>query len=573
MSTELVNSQIDKFLKSKTPEVLCIRGKWGVGKTYTWMKCLKEAQTSGQVALTCHSYVSLFGVNSLEELKFSIFENAITLKDGKLKADLNTLDAFVSSKIGPWRKFIHFAQSIPVVKSFAGGDSLALLSFMMIRDQIVCIDDLERRGQKLDVGDVLGLISFLREQRGCKVILILNDEELKLTDEQKARFEGYLEKVIDVSLVYEPTSQESVDIALEGDDPVSRRIAERCTVLGISNIRVIKNIERYIQLIRPLLTDFDEEVFRQVSSSIALFVWSHYQPGEAPTLEFLTTKKAKSVFGLQMEERLPENEAAWNALLDAYGYTWTDEFDVELIEGVKNGYFDPAKIKKHAKESHEKILATKADGSFEDAWRSYHDSFADNQDEVLDTIYKSFMQNFKYITPLNLNGTVSLFKELGRNDQATEMIRHYVENRVEDRTFFDLETFPFNEYITDPEIKEAFKAKHADLEDKRDIPALLLMLKDNWNDEMLSALSTLPVEDYHRAFKETAGEDLRKMLAGTLQFDRIGNASSEMKEISKRAKEALKLIGAECPINARRVSRFGIVVEEEPAPAARSDAS
>src|ERR1019366_9505397 len=104
--------------------------------------------------------------------------------------------------------------------SFARGDSLALLSFMMIRDQIVCIDDLERRGQKLDVGDVLGLISFLREQRGCKVILILNDEELKLTDEQKARFEGYLEKVIDVSLVYEPTSQESVDIALEGDDPV-----------------------------------------------------------------------------------------------------------------------------------------------------------------------------------------------------------------------------------------------------------------------------------------------------------------------------------------------------------------
>src|ERR1019366_9927255 len=136
--------------------------KWGVGKTYTWMKCLKEAQTSGQVALTCHSYVSLLGVNSFEELKFSIFENAITLKDGKLKADLNTLDAFVSWKIGPWRKFIHFAQSIPVVKSFAGGDSLALLSFMMIRDQIVCIDDLERRGQKLDVGDVLGLISFLR---------------------------------------------------------------------------------------------------------------------------------------------------------------------------------------------------------------------------------------------------------------------------------------------------------------------------------------------------------------------------------------------------------------------------
>jgi hypothetical protein len=51
-------------------------------------------------------------------------------------------------------------------------------------------------------------------------------------------------------------------------------------------------------------------------------------------------------------------------------------------------------------------------------------------------------------------------------------------------------------------------------------------------------------------------------LAGALQFDRISNASSEMREVSKRAKEALKLIGAESPINARRVARFGVIVED-----------
>ena len=58
-------------------------------------------------------------------------------------------------------------------------DAPALLSFLTIRDQIVCIDDLERRGQRLAVGGVLGLVSFLREQRACKVVLILNDEALK----------------------------------------------------------------------------------------------------------------------------------------------------------------------------------------------------------------------------------------------------------------------------------------------------------------------------------------------------------------------------------------------------------
>jgi hypothetical protein len=46
------------------------------------------------------------------------------------------------------------------------------LLFSAIRNQIVCVDDLERRGA-LPVKDVLGLISYLREQRSCKVVLLL----------------------------------------------------------------------------------------------------------------------------------------------------------------------------------------------------------------------------------------------------------------------------------------------------------------------------------------------------------------------------------------------------------------
>jgi hypothetical protein len=558
LSIALVNSEISKFLESKAPEVLCVRGKWGVGKTYAWTKQLEQAQAASNIALPRYSYVSLFGVNSLDELKLSIFENVLTLSDGQLKADLNTLDSFVNSNLGQWRKLTRLVQSIPFVRSFIGGDAPALLSFLTIRDQIVCFDDLERRGQRLDIGDVLGLVSFLREQRACKAVLILNDEAL--TGEAKERFETYLEKVVDVSLVYEPTATESVGIALQGRDPVSQRIAELCTSLGISNIRVIKKIERVVHAIQPMLAKFDEEVFRQAASSLVLFCWSHDQPGEAPTLEFLTTKKAKNVFGLQKDENLPANEAAWNALLEAYGYTWTDEFDLALIEGVRDGYFDPAEIAKHAQELHDKVIATKADGSFEDAWRLYHDSFADNHDEVLDAIYASFMKTFRYITPLNLNGTVTLFKDLGRQGQAAEMLKHYVENRTEPRSFFDLAHYPFSGDITDPDVKQAFAEKCAALEEKLDVPAMLLALKDSWSDEVLAELSTLPIEEYRKAFKGTNGKDLRKMLAGVLQFDRIVNASAEMKEISRRAREALKLIGAESPINARRVGKFGIDV-------------
>jgi len=133
-------------------EVLCIRGKWGVGKTYTWDKQLEAAQQEKTVKLPRYSYVSLFGVNSLDELKFAIFENVITLSEGIKKANLETLDAFIS-KLRSWRKLTKIAQSIPLVRSWVGADVTSLVSFMTIRDQVICIDDLERRGQKLDVGD------------------------------------------------------------------------------------------------------------------------------------------------------------------------------------------------------------------------------------------------------------------------------------------------------------------------------------------------------------------------------------------------------------------------------------
>jgi hypothetical protein len=202
MSTKLVREEITRCLARPDAEVLCIRGKWGVGKTYAWAKQLEAAQQRKTVKLARYSYVSLFGINSLDELKFSIFENVITLSEGVKKADLVTLDAFVS-KIGSWRKLTRIAQSVPIVKNFFGADATALVSFMTIRDQVICIDDLERRGQKLDVGDVLGLVSYLRGQRNCKIIVILNDERLE--GDAKQVFDKNLEKVVDVSLVYEPT--------------------------------------------------------------------------------------------------------------------------------------------------------------------------------------------------------------------------------------------------------------------------------------------------------------------------------------------------------------------------------
>jgi hypothetical protein len=67
------------------------------------------------------------------------------------------------------KKSLGFIQQLPTVKSYVGG--LGPLSFLSVREMIVCIDDLERHGKDLRLVDVLGLVSALKEQKRCKVVL------------------------------------------------------------------------------------------------------------------------------------------------------------------------------------------------------------------------------------------------------------------------------------------------------------------------------------------------------------------------------------------------------------------
>jgi hypothetical protein len=71
--------------------------------------------------------------------------------------------------------------------------------------------------------------------------------------------------------------------------------------------------------------------------------------------------------------------------------------------------------------------------------RLYHDTFNDNGDEVINGLYESFKDNCKYITPTNLDGTVSLFRELGENEKASDIIRTYIENRKDETELFNME--------------------------------------------------------------------------------------------------------------------------------------
>jgi hypothetical protein len=449
--------------------------------------------------------------------------------------------------------------AVAVCKNYIGG--LGPVWFGTIQKHLVCIDDIERRGKGLTIRDVLGLISNLKERKHCKIVLILNDDALAEDKEQKADFDKYLEKVTDSFLVFEPTPLEAVEIAFRHRDELSNLISANCVALGITNIRVIKKLERFIRQALPIYEGAHERTITQMTQSILLLGWALYEPKFAPSLEFLTTKRGTNLFGLQ-PENLSDQEAAWNALLDVYGFGRADEMDILLLEGMRRGFFDAEKIKECAVAINRNFQEADAEGDFTQAWQAYHRSFDNNEAAVVQGIYDSFIRNVRTISPPNLNGTVKLLKELKRAQQAEEVIRYYFDNREEEQKFYDLDHYPFKEDVTDPDVIEAFRVKHASFRDARNPKDTLLRIDNGWGDGDLEMLAALTPENYREMFKGAGPDELPKLINNSLQFNRIANASAEMRQIAANAKAALTLIGRESDINRRRVRRYGIDIED-----------
>jgi hypothetical protein len=557
MSVASVRAEIGKFLGRADAEVLCIRGKWGVGKPYLWRQQFDVAKAAKQIAAPHYSYMSLFGVNSLDELKLAMFENVQSTTLSEDKSALQTIDALMSERAG-WRAKIKYLEKIPGLSKFLSTDLMASVAFLRTERRLICIDDLERRGDKLSIRDVLGMISYLREERECKIVLILNDQQLGADTKD---FEQNLEKVVDISALYQPKPEDSVRIAIPETDELGQQIAERCIALGITNIRVIRRARRLVKEAQKALAAYDDDVFKAAMPSIVLYSWSNDQPDEAPPLSFLREQPSR-LFGLNNRKKeVTPDEANWTALLEAYGYLHTDDLDLVLMQAVCDGHFDPEQTSDAFRAAHERALASKANGSFEDSWRAYHDSFNNNADEVLDGIYASFMKNFRHVSPTNLNGSVMLFKELGRDEQAQEMISCYVANRDDGPKLFDLSENPFGSSVTHPDIQAAFAAKFTEVTVPMDIDAILLAKRNSWGEEEMAALASAPVDDYLKVFKSHSGEEFQQIMANAFQYARVGNANGQMQQITEKSKAALTIIGAESPINARRVSRYCVTPE------------
>ena len=195
--------------KDSSPIAIAINGNWGVGKSYMYRESLagKIREVLGQEPI----YTSVFGKKD----ENAIIQDLVAqfLKNNEVLDSLKSVVDCVG-KIG---------LSLMQLPSANLGFILDFFKKKELKNTIVCIDDFERLSDKIPMQDILGLISELKENKGCHIILLCSEDHIGA--EQKSAFYHYKEKIIDFDFFYNPTPMEQLKI-FEGSQEYERYVAQ-----------------------------------------------------------------------------------------------------------------------------------------------------------------------------------------------------------------------------------------------------------------------------------------------------------------------------------------------------------
>ncbi|GAA0863777.1 hypothetical protein GCM10009115_15600 [Sphingopyxis soli] len=563
MSATLVIKEIRRFLESEKAEVLCIKGRWGVGKTYAWLQILGETQTGGKLHAKKYSYVSLFGLNSLDEVRHAIFEGrvspdkAISGPDSESLADLFEAGKSLVRKSRGW-----LGAALGPVGFGEIGNMLARSAFFLVRDQLICIDDLERAGAGLSPRDLLGLISFLKEQRNCQIVLLLNDGAMG--DLDLDQFQRLLEKVVDTAVIFAPSPAEAAAIAIPGDGAISDELRRGVITLGITNIRVIKKIERIALQLVDLLPGAPERIISQGIVACLLGGWSVYEPGQAPSLEFLLGYNSLHAAMMERENGPDEAFIRWRDQLSNLPYNASDDFDVAIFDAAAAGYFDAERLRTEAAKLHEELQRNSRINPLSKAWERYRESLVEDDAFVIDAIEKAAHESLAITDSININGTIAFLREQGRGQQADAIAKAYVDAQPENPDFFNIlnHHFPADQ-PADPALAAALAQRLATFRDERDPKAVILDIAHGraWQDDDLALLAGIDVDAYQAMFEGTEGSDLSLLVRTALQMAR--GHEHDRPEIRATVEQALGRIAAKSPLRARRLRQWGFAPPAE----------
>lgn len=173
---ELIECICDYVRKPYTDYAVMINGEWGSGKTYFWNNKLRDRLESLSINGKKYKtiYISLYGINSLEEISKKIFIETNPMINKSLKKFVDTREGNLIPE---------YVKTGIDMANFYGTTQLStnkvdFSNLFDVENKILCFDDLERAN--VDIIDILGYINNFVEHDGIKTILICNESELAI---------------------------------------------------------------------------------------------------------------------------------------------------------------------------------------------------------------------------------------------------------------------------------------------------------------------------------------------------------------------------------------------------------
>lgn len=509
-------------------KILVLKGKWGVGKTYFWENFIESNKDIIAHRIPTYSYVSLFGVSCSSELRQKVFNNGKPFSKQysfwyifnlefwfssiwatflqketwkKLFKDWNYWENFLSVLFSKkfWSyKYAHQSLSslnkLGIIKKYAGDHTNAIES-NYIKDILICFDDIERLDSKFPIEILMGYADELVQQKNCKIIFILNEDELE--EKQKSAFNKYREKIVDIELTYSPTLNEQLEIVFDDKFikyPIINKIINEQEYVNIiiKNMRVLRKINQilddFIKIcpddLDPLIMDdfikraiYLSYCFYEVNSKVSFEIIKY--PNSVVKYKPLNTA-IKGVSEAQ-EEKAKEQEkkkfkgeydqSLYNDLMLKVQQLHIHEssiFTEEIIYKLEHGLWSEEKLKGFILSEIERIdFITKQSEirqRLDSAWRLYHSSFQNNLGDIVRIFEKELKDtsNYPYWDYGHFIHTIGYyynFKKLENIQFSVPLhyIDHYTETNMEqlrqmtweDSQYINLNTISINSAIRD----------------------------------------------------------------------------------------------------------------------------
>ena len=243
MKSQEVLEKLKKFrnvsLNNGEKNIILIDGDWGIGKIFTYKKYLEENSLR-------EIYISLFNLDKLEDIDKKLISSYMINRINR-----NNIATKTVSKISNYFNIEAFDKLLENKVGFSISDVTNLLQIENLEfdnNIVLCFDDLERIGDKVEFKSLLGKI----EQLHTKIDIIVLCNTKKLSEENQSIFDEYKEKVIDYTLTLDSFDSDFLEKFI---NKVNLNDESKKILLGIfkeygkNNLRyLIKVMKRYQEI-------------------------------------------------------------------------------------------------------------------------------------------------------------------------------------------------------------------------------------------------------------------------------------------------------------------------------------